>query len=136
MIRVTGTIPASEGVAEEFRPLEIHVTSDGKGIELSKSPGAGPRDSESFDLSYTKEEGWTDPDARILMKISRKMRGVTDVRLLPYRGGHRTIQPTLDGTEEEVASTIVAIGGRIHPSIEDLNVESDSPIGDEPDKLH
>lgn len=136
MIRVTGTIPASAGVPEEQRPLEARPLENGKDFEFFRSTLLGPKDAEPFDLSYTEEEGWSNPDARILMKINNKMRGVTKIRLLPYRGGYNAIQPTLVGTEEEVASTIATIGGQLSPPIEDLNIESDSPTVDEPGKLY
>ena len=136
MIRVTGTIPASEGMPEDLRPLDAIPTEDGEDFTVRPSSRLGPKDAESFDLSYTEEEGWSNPDARILMKINRKMRGITKIRLLPYRGGYNAIQPTLEGTEQEVASTVATIGSQLSPPIEQLNVVSDVPRVDEPNTIH
>lgn len=127
MIRVTGTIPATDGAPEHLRPFEARPTEDGKNFVFNRSSLRGPKDAEPFDLSYTEAEGWSNPDSRILMKINRKMRGVIKIRLLPYRGGYHGIKPTLEGTEEEVASTVATIGSQLSPPIEDLNVVSDSP---------
>lgn len=136
MIRVTGTIPATEGAPEHLRPLEARPTEDGKNFVFNRSSLRGPKDAEPFDLSYTEAEGWSNPDARILMKINRKMRGVIKIRLLPYRGGYYGIKPTLEGTEEEVASTVATIGSQLSPPIEGLNVVSDSPPIDKPGHIY
>jgi hypothetical protein len=138
MIRVTGTIPASEPLPEDSgapKMFEVIDSDNEQGWTIGIKPPHS-RDAESFDLSYTQAEGWTNPDAFILLKIYRKMQGVKKIRLLPYRGGYTPIKPTLDGTEAAVASTVATFGAQLHPPLEDFNVVSDSPPVDEPGHLY
>ena len=137
MIRVTGVIPASEPIPEpsRYKSLEVIDSEDEIGWTVGLKPPHS-RDAEPFDLSYTQAEGWSNPDALVLLKIHRKMRGIQRIRLLPYRGGYTPIKPPLEGTEEAVASTVATIGARLHPPLEDFNVVSDSPPVDEPGHLY
>ena len=128
MIRITGTIPAKQDLIEKF----------GEEGTLEEMPWYEPEDplfdalyeghaipAEPFDLTYTQDGGWSDPSAIILLRIRRKMTSGRKVPVVNWRGGDPSIRADLLGTEEQAAATFMALANKIHPKIEDLNLEVD-----------
>jgi hypothetical protein len=80
----------------------------------------------TFDLTYSEEEGWSDPQSPILKKMQRDMgpSRPPEVRQYPLHSGQAHIPATLKGTDWQVASTVEAI---IRTFAHDWKIEMDSP---------
>lgn len=79
----------------------------------------------TFDLTYSEEEGWSDPQSPILKNIQRDMGPgrPPEVRQYPLYSGQTHIPATLwKGSENQVASTVDAI---IRTFAHDWKIEMD-----------
>lgn len=101
MIRLSGSV--KEDIAKPPAPKEEDLLAEPNGVAFWQ----GSVKPLTFDLTYSEEKGWSEPQHPILNQISRKIYKGKRVPLKPH--GPRITATLWTGDEQHVASTVDAI---------------------------